>query len=101
MGVFHVIKCQGHRNLGHEVAQVTKSFMVASNICWSSVWNLLYVTHLVPRILKWCLDIWKICASLSNVYMVVESLSPILRIMTCMQFDSRNEVICGQAGTVE
>ena len=74
MGVFHVIKCQGHRNLGHKVAQATKSFMVASNICWASVWNLLYVTHLVPRTLKWCLDFLKICAFLSNVYMAVESL---------------------------
>jgi hypothetical protein len=33
-----------------------KIFTVASNVCGSSVWNLLRVTLLAPRILRWFLD---------------------------------------------
>lgn len=39
-------------------------FTVAINICGSSVWNLLRVTLLAPRIIRWFLDFWKICAFL-------------------------------------
>jgi len=38
---------------------MTKICMVVPNICGSSVWNLLCVTILAPKILKWLLDIWK------------------------------------------
>jgi hypothetical protein len=38
----------------------TKFCAVAPNICGSSVWNLLYVTLLSPKILRWLLDFWKI-----------------------------------------
>ena len=38
--------------------------------CVSSVWNLLHVTLLVPRIQRWVLDFWKICRPL--VYPVPE-----------------------------
>jgi len=34
-------------------AWVTKFCAVVPNICGSSVWNLLYVTLLPPRILRW------------------------------------------------
>jgi len=37
---------------------------VAPKIFGSSVWNLLHVKLLAPRILKWLPDIWKICAPL-------------------------------------
>jgi len=33
--------------------------LVAPIICGSSVWNLLHVTLLAPRILTWPLDFWK------------------------------------------
>jgi len=36
------------------------SQIVAPSICGSLVWNLLYVTLLVPRILRWFLDFLKI-----------------------------------------
>ena len=51
-------------NPGHQVAQVTKFWMVMPNICGSSVWNLLHMTHLAPRILKWLLEFWS-CAPLA------------------------------------
>jgi hypothetical protein len=35
--------------------------MVGPNICGSSVWNLLNIAILVPRILMRLLDFWKIC----------------------------------------
>jgi len=41
-----------------------KIFMVAPNICGSLVWNLLFVTVLAPRILRWLLDFWKIIGAL-------------------------------------
>ena len=34
------------------------------NICGSSVWNMLYVILLAPRIFRWLLDFWKICVPL-------------------------------------
>jgi len=42
--------------------------MVTPNICGPSVWTLLYVTLVTPRILRWLLDVFKICASLSQLY---------------------------------
>jgi hypothetical protein len=36
-------------------------FVVALNICGSSVWNVVHVTLLVARILRWPLDLQKIC----------------------------------------
>jgi len=38
--------------------------MVIPNICGSSVWNLLHITLLVPRILRWLLHILRICGPL-------------------------------------
>jgi hypothetical protein len=36
----------------HQVTWANDLYMVAHNACWSSVWNLLHVTHLAPRILR-------------------------------------------------
>ena len=36
----------------------------APNICGSLVWNLLHVTFLAPKNLRWLLDFWKMCATL-------------------------------------
>jgi hypothetical protein len=46
-------------NLRSHVAWLTKFCTVASNICGSSVWNLLLVTLLASRILGWLLDFQK------------------------------------------
>jgi hypothetical protein len=43
-----------------QVTMVTKFCVVAHNICGSSVWNLLHVILLAPRILRRLLDFWKI-----------------------------------------
>ena len=39
--------------------------MMVQNICRSSIWILLHIALLAPRILKWLSDFWKICAPLS------------------------------------
>jgi len=43
---------------------MAKFCVVAPNICGSLVWNLLHVTLLEPKILRWLLDFWKICGLL-------------------------------------
>jgi hypothetical protein len=53
---------QGCTNPGLQVAMVTKFCTVVPNICGSSVWDLLHATLLVPRILRWLIDCWRICA---------------------------------------
>jgi len=46
------------------VAQCTKFYSVAPNICVSSVRNLPHVTLMAQRILRWLLDLRKICGLL-------------------------------------
>jgi hypothetical protein len=43
------------------VVAVIKFCKLVPNICGSSEWNLLTVTLQAPRILRWHLDVWKIC----------------------------------------
>jgi hypothetical protein len=62
---------QGCINPAKQVTWPNKFCVVAPNICGSSVWKLLYVTHLVPRIFRWHLDLWKICAPVMVVVVVV------------------------------
>jgi len=54
----------GHTNTGHQVTMATKLCTVAPNICGSSVWNLLHVTFLMPRILRWLVHFYTIFAPL-------------------------------------
>ena len=44
--------------------QTTEFCTVAPNVCGSSVRKLLHVTLLMPRILRWLLDFWKISTPL-------------------------------------
>jgi len=44
---------EGCTKPGSQVSQSTKFWTLKLNIFGSSVWNLLLVTHLVPRILRW------------------------------------------------
>jgi len=46
---------------GASFARTTRLFSVAPNIYESSVWNLLQLNLLGPRILKWLLYLRKIC----------------------------------------
>jgi len=62
---------------------VTEFCMLAPNISGSSVWNLLYVALLAPGILRWLLDIWKICATLLQVMVLRDSASMKLRQNQC------------------
>jgi hypothetical protein len=55
---------QGCTNSGPQVAIASEFCTVASNICGSSVWYMLQVTHLVRSTLRWFLDLWKMCAHL-------------------------------------
>jgi hypothetical protein len=41
---------QGCTNPGRQVSLTTKFIMVEPNVCGSSVWNLLRITHLTPEI---------------------------------------------------
>jgi hypothetical protein len=50
---------QGCTNPGHQVIRSTKICTAAPNMCGSSVWNLLHVTFLAPRILRRLLELWK------------------------------------------
>ena len=51
-------------NAGCQVIWATEFWMLIPNICGSSVWNLLHITLLVPRILSWLLHLWRICGPL-------------------------------------
>lgn len=55
---------QGCTNPGRQVAVATDFYMVATNICGSSAWNLIFVTFLAPKIVRWLTPFWKICAPL-------------------------------------
>jgi len=55
---------QGCPNSGLHVAWSTKFCTVVSDICGSSVWNLLHVRLLAPRMLKCFLYFWIIHALL-------------------------------------
>jgi hypothetical protein len=49
---------------GMPKSRTTKFYTAAPNICGSSVWNLLHATLPEPRILRWLLNFWKVCAPL-------------------------------------
>jgi hypothetical protein len=56
---------QGFTNPGRQPVLGTKFCTVAPNIGGSSVWNLLYVTLLAPRILRWLPGFLDICSPLN------------------------------------
>ena len=58
---------QGCTNPVRQVTRAPKYFTMARNICGSSVRNLLFITFLAPRILRYILDFYKICKSLFYV----------------------------------
>jgi hypothetical protein len=47
-------------------ARSPEFYTVVPDICGPSVWNLLHITLLMPRILRWFLDFWKICGALQK-----------------------------------
>ena len=76
----HYVLCvidQGCTNVGQEVTIVTNFCTVMPNICGPSLWNLHHITFLLPRILGWLLDFWKICAPL--LYTWNKNVSSILK----------------------
>jgi hypothetical protein len=69
-GIKHAYECVdgvmlkgGCGNPVRQVVRATKFCTVAPNIC-GFLWNLLHVTPLPPRIVRFLLDIWKICSPL-------------------------------------
>ena len=60
----NVLFTQGYTNPESQVAMATEFCTVGSNICRCPLRNLLHVTLLVPRILRWSLDFWEICGPL-------------------------------------
>jgi hypothetical protein len=59
----HRLAPREHKS-GCQVAVATKFCTLAPNIFGASGWNLLHVTHLASRILKWLRDFWEICSPL-------------------------------------
>jgi len=57
----HIFLRWGYTDIRCLVAAATKFCTVAPNICGPSFWNMLHVTLLVPRILRWLLDFWTVC----------------------------------------
>ena len=58
-----IYKAEVHKSRRQD-AVTTTCCTVAHNICGSSVWNLLHVTFLTPRILECLIGFWKVCAPL-------------------------------------
>jgi len=54
----------GHTNPMRQGARVNKSLKEVSIFCGSSVQNFLFATCLVPRILRWHLEVWKMFCTL-------------------------------------
>jgi hypothetical protein len=48
-------------NFGHQLTVVYIFLQTPSNTCGYSVWNLLYVTFLLSRILRWAMGFRKLC----------------------------------------
>lgn len=73
--------------------RVPKFCMVAPTMCASSEWNLLFVIFLAPRILRWLIHLWKICASLASCHLltaiIVESTKTDYSNCTCFTVSSR------------
>jgi hypothetical protein len=61
---------QGYTNYGGQVAWATKFCTVTHNVCGSTLQILLYVTLIVPRILRLLVDFLKICAPLLQAALV-------------------------------
>jgi hypothetical protein len=55
---------QGYKYPGRQDVMASEFCTVVPNICGPSVWNLLDVTLLAARILKWLLGFWKVCSPL-------------------------------------
>jgi len=55
-------------------SRTTKLCTVAPNICGSSVWIMLHVTLLVPRIFRWLIDLKKHRTSMFYAYYNTKSL---------------------------
>jgi hypothetical protein len=59
---------QGYINPGIPVAQATKFCTLLPDIYASSLWNLLQVFFLAPRIWMRLQDFWKICGRLFHIH---------------------------------
>ena len=56
---------QEYIDLRRQVTRTAKFCAVSPDVCGSSIWNLLCVTLLALRILRWLLDLWKGFATLA------------------------------------
>jgi hypothetical protein len=55
-------------NPGHQVARATEFCSVAPNVLKSLEWNLVRVTLLALRVLRWLLDFWNIWVLLAYIH---------------------------------
>ena len=68
---------QGMRHLvpGVQKSRVTELYTKAPNICGTSVWNSVYVTHLALWLSKWLLDFCKMCATLNYLTTLIGNMT--------------------------
>jgi len=84
-----VTLCQGYTNHGRQVARVTFFFTVAASMFELLVSNLLCVTLLVPRTLKWRLDICQIYVPLRHIHNHIQILF-FVRFSCCIFKENNN-----------
>jgi len=61
-------RIQRYTNPGHQIARATEFCSVAPNVLGPLEWNLLHVTLLALRVLRWLLDFWNICVPLAYIH---------------------------------
>jgi hypothetical protein len=63
---------KGCTNAGLHIAVGNKFCTVATKSCGSSAWNVLYLTFLVPRMLRWLLEFLeqKLCTPVHKLFAV-------------------------------
>jgi hypothetical protein len=61
---FYLLPRELHTDTAVHKSQATTFYTVAPNVCGSSVWILRHVALPEPKILRWLLDLWKMCAFL-------------------------------------
>jgi len=83
--VFALLKAKRSTNPWRQVTMETRFRTVTGNIFYSLVWNLLYVTILAPKILRFVLDFLKICEPLLQP---VKNVTAVWDLKTCTFVDN-------------
>jgi len=55
---------EDYTQIGREFVRANQLRKEAPNICFSTAWNMIHINRQEPRIYRWFLEFWEICASL-------------------------------------